>query len=105
MRGNYVAEVAKLVLRLCGRGYCESRLWRQLRYHLRRYPGTFGDTSFHALLRDAVACYNHLLGVQAAGQDWDAGFTTDWSSSGSRLMRVHGDLVDWVGEEAELEEV
>ena len=98
-----MSEVAKLLLRMKNRGYRATRLWRKLKRHLQLYPGTYGDASHIALLRDIASCHSSLLQQAALPGVAFYCIDQDWTSSGSQLMLMEGDEIDWAYEEAHLE--
>ena len=90
VRGNYILECARLMLRMQRRGYRLSILRRKLQHHIKLFPDTFGDVSASHLYRDIMRCVEKLAQLG----DWEVD-SRDWTGM--------EDLIE--DEEQELEEV
>jgi len=62
LRGNYVVEAAKLLLRMEQRGYNTGMIWGKCKHHLQKFYDTYGDSSSRGLTQNISDC---LAGLRA----------------------------------------
>src|SRR5690242_11747730 len=73
VRGNYVLECARLLLRMQKRGYRLSILCRKLQHHICLFPDTFGDVYALHLYKDIMRCVKLLVDLgnwELHSKDW-----------------------------------
>ena len=87
------------------RGYALPLLFKKLRRHLCLYPETYGDYTFHPLLRDVSLCFQFLLSRFGAAHQaqWEH-HNVAWPSSGSTLGDMYGAPIDWNAAQVESDE-